>query len=247
MKILPIILLSIFIFPVFAQDDSSDISENPSMMIIDPIELTSEQWGFIYQLIILTIGGITAVKLVPYFTNKYQEKQKEIDRSREDNKQQLQIQHDLIDKASITISRGLLLVTHIDKTIAGKKIDFSFEQYREFLMESNALDSIFELYYGSENEICKTWEKLTDSTIWAIDELNSQTIKSRSEYEQKKELQELLDTIKTDISFDEAIKILKNDGVEILFGKLLLHLPSFFKMISNTAPTIHRNNSIGAK
>jgi len=201
-------------------------------------ELTPEQWGFVYQLIVLGIGaGITLI-LVPHFTNKYQKKQVEIDRKREDRRQQIAIQHELIEKVGHVLTKGNIILGGVSADC--KKKDFKFPENftHDFMIELMPLDATLRLYYGDPSKIFDFWDEIARKQVWAFNEYENLLGGNFDEVYQNKSLTELMKNIKTKMSFDEALEILKKDGPYLLYKKLGMNYYNLLKMIENTPPKI---------
>jgi len=198
-------------------------------------ELTPEQWGFVYQLIVLGIGAGITLKLVPHFTNKYQEKQIEIDRNREDRRQQLEIQHSLIEKTAVTLSMGTLIVLNFGETHI-KKTKIPNDKINEFLTACHTLSSLIDLYY-EKSEVSIIWYEIYDIFTWAVDEIDGQAL-NRSDKEQKEDLQIILERINSPIDIESALQILHKEGVVDLTTKFNQKYGGFEKLIMKNIPKI---------
>lgn len=206
-------------------------------IVAEPIELTTQQWEFISRLIILGIGAIIAAKMVPYFTNQYQEKQIVVDRKREDRRQQLQIQHELVQRVGKTLSLGNFILVFLN-TDPYKKQEFPIDIIREHTIESMALNASIELYYSATSKIFRRWDELTELQDWALDELRIQKDDKRSEQEQKTFLEDLMKKHTQKINFEDALKKLKESGVMEVYDTFNSNYHDLLRMIEKTPPKI---------
>ena len=75
-----------------------------------------------------------------------------VDRKREDRRQQLQIQNELVQRVGKTLSLGNFILALLN-TDPYKKQEFPIDIIREHAIESMALNASIELYYSATSEI----------------------------------------------------------------------------------------------
>jgi hypothetical protein len=126
-----------------------------------------------YPLIVLAAGSLISAYLIPKISGKYQDKQKEIDRAREDRRYALEV------KKEILMSIGK--VHRIP--IALSWVKFGFDETRKiskeetqitvdkFIKEGLIPERLILLYFGEHKNIIEEWDKFMKMSIESIKEL----------------------------------------------------------------------------
>ena len=199
----------------------------------EPLELTTEQWEFVYQLILLGIGAGITVILVPIFTNRYQNKQIEINRIREDLKLELQTQHFLVDKVSRFLSSGYARFAEQDIVLNEKKPVVTHQDLLNFFENGSAVSSLMKLYYEN-TDVFEVWMTRREITVKMILYL----IKSE-EQERDDILNSILKLTDIELDLEEAKKMIQNQGYKAFTEQLVINSPNLLEEIMNTRPKIY--------
>ena len=212
--------------------------------------MTTELWTFLGQAVLLGVGAIITIILVPHFTNKFHEKQKEedivreqrqkdIDRERDDHKQQLEIQNQIITKTSKIFANLATLISFEGKDLKGKKISFNDKEYTKMFSENFETQSIISLYYDSDSQIFKEYMRIMDTSMWFVDNI---AFPSKNEDEEKQELGKLLKKINNGMDLETAWKMFKAEhGLYDLSLQLVGGVYEFLKMLEDTPPNLKNN------
>lgn len=227
----------------------------------DSITISTELWEFIGQSFLLAMGVIITVKLIPHFTNKYHEKQKQLDvdreirekeldiqrekrqrdldREREDRKHQLQIQQYLLEKISSNFADGYLILVIHKHSNEKKKFEFSNKDYTKYLVDTITIQSLLKLYYTEQSDVFIQFERLNSTLIWALDIRMDESLGIIDINEQIRSLKIIFSEHEFPKNLETSIKNLKEKGFMNLFDKLMVgELYSLLNLLKNTKPII---------
>jgi len=130
----------------------------------------------LYPLIILGLGTLITVILVPKFSAKYQEKQKDLDRNREDRRFELEIKKELLTEIGkvhqtqiVPLWGGKTAVEEMSK-IPKAEITAALN---EIIKEGLHVERLINLYYG-DDKIEEYWHNFMFDLIDSLRELQKE-------------------------------------------------------------------------
>lgn len=139
----------------------------------------------VYPLIVLGVGSLITAYLVPKISGKYQDKQKEIDRAREDRRYELEVKKEILTSVGkvhhVQISSlwGGTTLTEGIKNISKEKIANTIDE----IMKNGLLtERLIKLYYGDNPEIIESWEIFMANLIDSVRELEKEPVNEKQSH-----------------------------------------------------------------
>ena len=127
---------------------------------------------FLYPLYLLLIGGGLTGLLIPLLLRRYEQSQRNIDREREDHKNELEIKSEIVKSISSSYSDTISMLyvlanySNIDKN---RKTTLDTEIFRTVLSTKSIITSLLKAYFKT-SPIIEKWENFSHNTtrLWGI-------------------------------------------------------------------------------
>lgn len=202
-------------------------------------ELTIEQWVFVGQAFLLGVGAIVTIKLVPYFTNKYQNKQIEIDREREDRRQQLNIQHNLINKLTNVNARSWVMFDFRGAADPKKKNLLTSLEIERMIMDVTELHYLLIFYYGETSEIMKEFNKISTVVVGSIEYLSVHLNMVDDDPTKQDQIKGILKVYDLTLDVNDVINKIKKNGIGEILDIVNFTINDLIVLIEKTPPRIN--------
>ena len=194
--------------------------------------------NLLYPLFLLGVGtGITYV-LGHTLTKRYQNRQKELDRLREDRKHELEIKQFLIQRIAENMVKAIIMIVGYKQSYKGQKVKPTLDEFKDHYRNALIDRCLIELYYP-ESEILKIWEKNFDTNLTLINFIAEADEPNFKLDERLQELKNKLHFLFDHLTYDELKGKFEEEGFRSLGNYLNRTFTEFLKKLEWTTPETH--------